>query len=78
MDLPNFAKDFAYLNTLTRNIDETLGIMPISCGDLDLEHDSDTMRARARDMPSALKSSKADAPILCEQSRCTALGILTC
>lgn len=44
----------------------SLDFMPIFCGDLDLEHDSETMLARGRKMPGDLISSKGDAPILCE------------
>ena len=40
--------------------------MPTFCGDLDLEHESETMLGRGRKMPGDLISSKRDAPILRE------------
>ncbi|KAI1783199.1 hypothetical protein LXA43DRAFT_1067888 [Ganoderma leucocontextum] len=59
------AKHFAFLNGLTRQLDYlSLDLMPIFCGDLDLEHGSETMLARGRKMPGDLISSTADAPIL--------------
>ncbi len=58
-------KHFALLNRLNRDLEYlSLDLMPIFCGDLDLEHDSETMLARGRKMPDDLISSKADAPIL--------------
>ncbi|PIL33656.1 hypothetical protein GSI_04279 [Ganoderma sinense ZZ0214-1] len=58
-------KHFAFLNQLNRELDYlTLDLMPTFCGDLDLEHDSETMLVRGRKMPGDLIMSKADAPIL--------------
>ena len=55
-----------YLNYIHRDVDETygLGLMPVLCGDLALEHGSEEMRRRARSLPSRLKASKGDAPLI--------------
>ena len=45
-----------------------LGLMPIVCGDLDLAHESETMLARRRKMPSDIMTSKAETPILSESA----------
>lgn len=45
-----------------------LGLMPVACGDLVLEHDTEEMRRRASEIPAALISSKGDAPLISECS----------
>ncbi len=61
------ARYFALLNRFSRELEHlTLDLMPIFCGDLNLEHNSETMLARGRTMPGDLISSKRDAPILRE------------
>ncbi|KAM5537981.1 hypothetical protein V8D89_008457 [Ganoderma adspersum] len=59
---------FKYLKLISglpRELDYfTLDLMPVFCGDLNLEHNSEVMLARGRKMPGDLISSKRDAPIL--------------
>ena len=63
----NPSEHLTFVNNLSKELDHlTLDLMPIFCGDLDLEHNSETMLARGRKMPDDLISSQVDAPIIRE------------
>lgn len=57
--------DVEFLNYLQMGVQSeslNLGMMPVYCGDLALEHDSEEMRSRAVQIPDILKSTKNLAP----------------
>ncbi|KAI0767186.1 hypothetical protein C8Q74DRAFT_937733 [Fomes fomentarius] len=66
-ELPNVGlEDAAQMHDIHAAVDESygLGLMPVACGDLVLEHDTEEMRRRASEIPAALISSKGDAPLI--------------